>query len=102
MSLNINGLNARNVNTQQARGSQSTTSAGDEKASGKDVNARSGSTVKISADAQSLQQVHSDVKAESAVDAEKVASIKAAINSGSYTPDAHRIAGKMLDQDSLY
>ncbi|HVK99434.1 MAG TPA: flagellar biosynthesis anti-sigma factor FlgM, partial [Dongiaceae bacterium] len=61
-----------------------------------------GDTVQISAQAQSLNRIQSQVGKEAPVNREKVEALKAAISNGTYKVDAHAIAKNMLENDSLF
>ncbi|MBV0934065.1 flagellar biosynthesis anti-sigma factor FlgM [Marinobacterium weihaiense] len=62
----------------------------------------SGDTVRISDAAQALQRSGSvEAGSDSAVDNERVAQIKAAIDNGSYRIDNERVAERMLQFDNL-
>ncbi len=56
--------------------------------------------VELSSRAKELQAAQAAVKQMDEVDHEKVARIKKQIQSGTYKVDAHKVAGKMLE-DSL-
>jgi len=58
-------------------------------------------TVRISDTAQALQRSVDDQSNSSGVDNERVARVKAAIESGSYQIDNERIADRMLQLDDL-
>jgi negative regulator of flagellin synthesis FlgM len=57
----------------------------------------SSENVNLSAEAGLLAEGVSAAKAAPDVRAERVASLKAAIKNGTYKPDAHAIAGKMIE-----
>ena len=57
--------------------------------------------VELSGRARELQAAHAAVKQMGDVDHEKVARIKAQIQSGTYKADAQKIAGKMLEDALL-
>lgn len=104
MGIDFNGLNARNATTQQSRSSQNVVSKTTDKSAGSAASGASSAenTVKISDDAKSLQQMQGQFSKEPVVDDAKVASIKTAINDGSYQVDANKLAGNMLDNDSFF
>lgn len=58
--------------------------------------------VELSPQAQKLQDVARQLNDESAVNEDKVAAIKSAIEQGSYHIDNQRLADKMLQQDGLF
>ena len=57
-------------------------------------------TVELSDTARALKAAAAQIANTPDVDSEKVARIKAAIDNGSYTIDAERVAGKMIDFES--
>lgn len=59
-----------------------------------------GDNVSFSDKAKGLQELESSIKSEPEVNKEKVASIKAALDDGSYSINADKVAQKMLDFDS--
>ncbi|PIE43335.1 MAG: flagellar biosynthesis anti-sigma factor FlgM [Gammaproteobacteria bacterium] len=62
--------------------------------------ASTGENVSFSAKAQSFQQLENSIKDMPDDNKEKVSAIKAAVDSGSYSVDANKLARNMLDFDS--
>ena len=61
---------------------------------------KSGESVQLSKDAQQLQKVSEKLRDQPAVDKERVAQLKQAIENGSYQIDSMRVAGKLLNLES--
>ena len=61
--------------------------------------AQTGDHVTLTDSARSLQKIEEAVAKTPVVNADKVAAVKQAINSGTYTIDAGRVAGKMLQYE---
>lgn len=101
MALEINGLNTNQTNTKRTRNSQQTSSEKNSTAAEKSPG-KGNTTVSISAQAHSLNQIQGEVSKGSAIDEAKVASIKAAIDDGSYQVDAQKTADNMLKMDDLF
>ncbi|SEG58839.1 flagellar biosynthesis anti-sigma factor FlgM [Marinobacterium lutimaris] len=59
-------------------------------------------TVKISDAAQAIQGAAQKLESEPDVNSDRVAELKAAIDSGEYKVDAERVADRMLAFDSLF
>lgn len=103
MAMEINGLNTNQSNTNKARSGQGVATPKSPVSSEPAAAGKSGSdTVQISAQAQSLNRIQSQVGKEAPVNREKVEALKAAISEGSYKPDAQSIAKRMLESDSLF
>ncbi len=103
MAMDINGLNANQTNSSKAKAGQNVAAP---KAGSPAEPAQSGKiasdTVQISAQAQTLNRIQSQVGKEAPVNREKVEALKAAVANGTYKPDAQAIAKRMLDSDSLF
>lgn len=103
MGLEINGLNTGQAATNKAKGNaQAASQDGEKKAQGSSAKSSGNTTVNISSEAKSLSQLQGEVSKTAAFDEAKVAELKAAIDDGSYQPNADRIAGKLLDIDSQF
>ena len=63
------------------------------------ASAQTGDHVTLTHSARSLQKIEEAVARTPVVNAEKVASVKQAISSGTYKIDAGRIAGKLLQYE---
>ena len=61
--------------------------------------AQTGDQVTLTTSARSLQKLSDAIAQTPVVDAAKVASIKQALSSGTYTIDASSVAGKMLQAE---
>lgn len=66
------------------------------------VQQASADTVKISDAAQAIQGAAKSLESEPEVNSDRVAELKAAIDSGDYKVDAERVADRMLAFDSLF
>lgn len=102
MGLDINGLNTSQTTTKQTKGSQQTANQSADKRDKSVAKSSDNTTVNISDEAKSLNQLQGEVSKSAAFDENKVEAIKAAIADGSYKPDANSIAGKLLDIDSQF
>jgi negative regulator of flagellin synthesis FlgM len=103
MAMEINGLNSNQTNTNKAKSGQQVPSsdAPAPKTAGGAENTP-GETVKISAEAQTLNRVSQQMATDAPVNQEKVDALRAAISDGSYKVDAQSTAKKMLESDSLF
>lgn len=63
---------------------------------------KSGETVLLSREAQQLQKVSEKLRDMPSIDKERVARLKQAIADGSYSVDAQKLAGKLLDFESQH
>lgn len=104
MSMEINGLNTGHAGSSKAKTVGQTSKA--EGGSGKPEQLPSPSsgkeTVMISAEAKSLSKLTTEVSTEAPVNQAKVDAIKAAINDGSFKPNAESIADKLIGTDDLF
>ena len=101
MAIEFNGLNTNATNTNRSGSGQAVVAP---KANSANTPAaapaKSGSdTVQISAQAQTLNKISSQISKESPVNREKVEALKSAIADGTYKPDAQAIAKRLLDSD---
>lgn len=62
--------------------------------------AENGESVRLSAQAQQLQQITDQLREQPEVDAARVESLRQAIADGSYQVDSDRLAGKLLAFES--
>lgn len=102
MGLEINGLNTSQTTTKQTKGGQQVADSKDDKAKRADISNGEKTTVSISEEAKSLNQLQGEVSKGESFNENKVAELKAAIADGSYKPNADSIAGKLLDIDSQF
>lgn|SRR3990167_2223841 len=103
MAMEINGLNTNQTNANKAKSGQGVAATkSNAPAEAAQSSKSAGDTVQISAQAQSLNRIQSQVGKEAPVNREKVEALKAAISDGSYKIDARAIAKKMLESDSLF
>lgn len=61
---------------------------------------KSDESVQLSRDAQQLQKVSEKLRDQPAIDKDRVAQLKQAIEDGSYQIDSMRVAGKLLNLES--
>ncbi len=102
MAIDINGINSnhssnarsRGVENQQLRQKNDASMEKDES-----VVEKRGESVSFSNKAQSFQQIEAGLKDLPEVDSDKVAKIRAALESGSYEISAERVAQKMLNME---
>lgn len=87
------------VNNEQQNTTGTTGGAGSAQPS---VNQGIADTVKISDAAQAIQSAVNELKSEPEVNSDRVAELKAAIDSGEYKVDADRVADRMLAFESLF
>ncbi|BBB28638.1 flagellar biosynthesis anti-sigma factor FlgM [Neptunomonas japonica] len=94
-SLSQQAMTAREkVSTQKSNGSAAPVTHTSAKAIQKD-------TVELSDTVKVMQAADAKIANTPDVDSERVASIKAAIDSGSYKIDAQQVAEKMIDFDAM-
>ncbi len=99
MVINTNFNNASGASGPRSNKTEATNSSGPSNTKA-DPSKDSGDSVNLSSEAQVLAQLEAQVKSTPDVDAERVATIKAAIDSGTYEFNAERVAQRMLDADS--
>ncbi len=87
----IKGSNSNGVVTDKSQGEASAPAASASK---------SGDTVTLTHSARSLQKIEEAVAKTPVVNAVKVASVKQAVNSGTYQIDSGRVADKLLQFES--
>jgi negative regulator of flagellin synthesis FlgM len=83
----VKGSNSNGVVADKSQGETSSANASASK---------TGDTVTLTDSARSLQKIEEAVAKAPVVNAEKVAAVKQAVNSGTYQIDAGRVAGKLL------
>lgn len=103
MAIDLNGLSSNQTTATRGKGAdQQRSSQVAEKGDNSTPNQAVSDTVKLSDAAQALQEAGKRLDSAPDVDAERIASIKAAIADGSYQVDSGRIADKMLQFDKLF
>ncbi|ARU57452.1 anti-sigma-28 factor FlgM [Oleiphilus messinensis] len=100
MVIDFNGVNPNQQAAQRARNETQAKDAAQSPASTPPAQANRGETVSVSNNAKSLQQLEESVKQLPDVDSEKVAKLKAAVEDGSYSVNADKLAQKMLEFES--
>jgi negative regulator of flagellin synthesis FlgM len=83
----IKGSGSNGVVTEKSQGETSTAGG---------AATHTGDTLTLTDSARSLQKIEEAVAKAPVVDAQKVAAVKQAIDSGTYKVDSNRVAGKML------
>jgi len=108
MPVDINGLGhnqttrSRNLDASQASAKQ-TIVAQASKDAAQSQEVKRGENLVLSDKAKALKEIESDLKGKPDVDSDKVARIKAALDSGTYSVNTNRLAQKMLDfEQSIY
>ncbi|MEM8499684.1 MAG: flagellar biosynthesis anti-sigma factor FlgM [Pseudomonadota bacterium] len=97
----ISGPRPHGAENKTSRSSSSAIPGGDNGGANTSSNSSAkGDSVQLSSQAQSLAAVEAKAKAASDVNAEKVATIRAAIADGSYSIDAVHVADKLLSLES--
>lgn len=106
MAIDITGLNSAQpggnrsrVNESQNNQSQATNNGS---AAATPAAPASVDTVKLSDTARTLQSAEHDIQSQPEIDNDRVAALRAAIDDGSYQVDSEKVAGKMLQMDSLF
>ncbi|WP_409524957.1 flagellar biosynthesis anti-sigma factor FlgM [Nitrincola sp. MINF-07-Sa-05] len=103
MAIDLNGLSSNQTTAARGKSAeQQRNSPVAEKSENSTLNQPASDTVKLSDAAQALQEAGKRLDTAPDVDAERIASIKAAIADGSYQVDSGRIANKMLQFDKLF
>ncbi|OUR90560.1 flagellar biosynthesis anti-sigma factor FlgM [Gammaproteobacteria bacterium 42_54_T18] len=104
MSMEINGLNTGPAGNSKAKsaGQTNKTEGGSKPDQPSGPSAPSKETVVISAEAKSLSKLSAEVNTEAPVNQSKVDAIKAAIDDGSFKPNAESIASKLIGTDDLF
>ena len=104
MSLEINGLNTSHANNSKAKtaGQINKTDSGGNANTPANSSSVAKETVVISAEAKSLSKISAEVSTEAPVNQAKVDAIRAAINDGSFSPNAENIANKLIGTDDLF
>ena len=96
MAIDLNGLSSVNTGTRTKVGNNATSSRGESAGKTPVANAQpQPETVKLSSEAQTLSKLEESVAQLPDVDEAKVASIKQAIEEGSFAVDPERIAAKL-------
>ena len=101
MAIDFNGFNP-NQHTQQARNKEASNQGQTQSATQGNTAAPStapastGENVTLSSKAQGLSNLEQQIKSSDGVDSDKVARLKAAVDSGTYNVDADNLAQKML------
>lgn len=100
MVIDFNGVNPNQQAAQRARNEAQAKDAAQTPASTSPATTNRGETVSVSNNAKSLQQLEESVKQLPDVDSEKVAKLKAAVENGSYSVNADKLAQNMLEYES--
>ncbi|MBL4703390.1 MAG: flagellar biosynthesis anti-sigma factor FlgM [Flavobacteriales bacterium] len=104
MSMEINGLNTSPAGSGKAKsaGQTSKVEGGSKPDQTSSTSTQSKETVVISAEAKSLSKLSTEVGTEAPINQAKVDAIKAAINDGSFKPNAESIANKLIGADDPF
>jgi len=103
MAIDLSGLSSRPTTGGSARVNSAPADASSKSAKQQAPNSGSTETVKLSAEAQTLQKLEEQVAQLPDVDTDRVARIKQAIDEGSYKTDPERVAAKLLQlEDQLF
>ena len=101
MSVDFNGINQSQINTQRPttdRAGNAAKTATAEQATSQSPQAR-GESVNLSSQARDLKQLEQKLGDFPEMDDERIAQIRSALEDGSYKIDAQQLAQKMLDMD---
>lgn len=101
MSVDFNGINQSQINTQRPttdRAGNAAKPATAEQATAQSPQAR-GENVNLSSQARDLKQLEQKLGDFPEMDDERIAQIRSALEDGSYKIDAQQLAQKMLDMD---
>ena len=100
MVIDINNIGPSPNNNQRAKDSGATGAKQPDTSAQTAPKAQKGDNVSFSDKAKNLKALETSIKNEPDVNQERVAKIKAALEDGSYSVDAEKVAQKMLDFDS--
>lgn len=97
----IDPNNVGNAATANAKGKLASTERAQAKANTPELapSAKSGDTVSLSPEAQSIAKLETAVANAPSVDSDKVNTVRSALQSGQYTINSEAIADKLLNQD---
>ncbi|PFG08432.1 MULTISPECIES: flagellar biosynthesis anti-sigma factor FlgM [unclassified Marinobacter] len=101
MSVDFNGINQSQINTQRPtadKAGNAAKTATAEKAAAQSTQAR-GENVNLSTQARDLKQLEQKLGDFPEMDDERISQIRSALEDGSYKVDAQQLAQKMLDMD---
>ena len=102
MSMEINGLNTGHAGSSKAKTVGQTSKAESKPEQPSSPSSLGKETVVISAEAKSLSKLATEVSTEAPINQAKVDAIRAAINDGSFKPNAESIANKLIGTDDLF
>jgi negative regulator of flagellin synthesis FlgM len=101
MSVDFNGINQSQINTQRPTADKTGSAAKtatSEQATSQSSQAR-GENVNLSSQARDLKQLEQKLGDFPEMDDERISQIRSALEDGSYKVDAQKLAQKMLDMD---
>ena len=101
MAINLNSSFSQQAMSAREKISTQRNEEGAAAASNVSAKPISKDTVELSDTAKVMQAADAKIANTPEINSERVASLKAAIDSGSYKIDAERIAGKMIDFDAI-
>ena len=101
MINDLTGLLSSQTTSTRARTNEQNTPARSGSDAAQQSPSNKGDTVRLSNAAQTLQNVEKQLSDTPDVDSDRVERLKQEIESGNYQINAERVAGKMLDFDSL-